>query len=195
MSTPPKRRGNRKEDIIQASADLFEKVGYHRASMQMLADEVGLGKPTLYHYFRSKTEILYAIHQEIISKVLTQHLKRAEKGLPPDQLLEGMAKDMLTFIKEHPGYVRAFFEHFDELDDVHKVEIRAQRNQYMAITTDVIKAGIASGVFKDCDPRIAALGFFGMMNWTYKWLPQETKSSVASIAKKLSSLFLDGLKA
>src|ERR1700716_2738281 len=55
--------GDRRDQIIQASAELFEKVGYHGASMQMVADAVKLGKPTLYYYFKSKTDILYAVHE------------------------------------------------------------------------------------------------------------------------------------
>ncbi|TXS96457.1 TetR/AcrR family transcriptional regulator [Parahaliea maris] len=189
-----KARSNRKEEIVQASASMFEKVGYHRASMQMIADEVGLGKPTLYHYFRSKTEILYAIHQEIISNVVDKHLERVDQGLQPDELLEGMALDMLTFIKKHPGYVRAFFEHFDELDDAQKLEIRDQRNEYMRLTTSVIRDGIKSGAFKNCDPHLATLGFMGMMNWTYKWLPREKRNSVTKVAKSLCAIYLDGLR-
>jgi AcrR family transcriptional regulator len=189
-----KARNNRKQEIIEASANLFEKVGYHRASVQMIADEVGLGKPTLYHYFKSKTEILYAIHQESISNVVDKHLERVEQGLQPEELLEGMARDMLTFIKKHPGYVRAFFEHFDELDDAQKIEIRDQRNEYMRLTTTVIKDGIKSGVFRNCDPRLATLGFLGMLNWTYKWLPGEKQHSVSKVAKSLCAIYLDGLR-
>ena len=45
MPSKSPKRTNGREDIIQASSDLFEKVGYH-ATMQLLAVEVGLGKPT-----------------------------------------------------------------------------------------------------------------------------------------------------
>lgn len=188
------KRTNRKADIVKASADLFEKVGYHRASMQMVAEEVGLGKPTLYHYFKSKNEILYAIHQETISKVRELHEKRVSKNLPPDELLHGMAKDMLTFIKEHPGYVRAFFEHFDELDDAHKKDIRAQRVDYFDAAIKVLEDGIKAGIFKKSNPRITAYAFFGMMNWTYKWVHTEGRTSVSTLAKTLCNLFLDGLR-
>src|SRR5690554_5416202 len=111
MAEKPAKRVNRRDDIIRASADLFERVGYHKASMQMLADEVGLGKPTLYHYFKSKNEILHAIHEGTITQVMELHRKRLGKNLPPEELLRGVASDMLTFIKKYPGYIRAFFDH------------------------------------------------------------------------------------
>ena len=61
-------------EIIERCAVLFDKVGYHGTSMQMLADDVGLGKPSLYHYFRSKTDILYEMHQT--------HIDALIEGLP-----------------------------------------------------------------------------------------------------------------
>ncbi len=72
-------------EIIQHCATLFDKVGFHNTSMQMLADEVGLGKPTLYHYFPSKLSILYAIHDAHIGVLLDglQHEAGADPaGLP-----------------------------------------------------------------------------------------------------------------
>ena len=41
----------RRLEIILHSADLFDKVGYHKMTMQMLADEAGMGKPTLLSLF------------------------------------------------------------------------------------------------------------------------------------------------
>lgn len=197
MSGKPRTRknSNKREAIIQASTVLFERVGYHRASMQMLADEVGLGKPTLYHYFKSKSQILYSIHQEVISKVIASHEERVSQHLSPDELLRGMAKDMLTFIKEHPGYVRAFFEHVDELDPEDKKDVTTQRDQYMEAAMNVIKAGTKAGVFKKCNPRITTLAFFGMINWTYKWYPSVKSKSVTAMTTELCDLFLQGLDA
>jgi AcrR family transcriptional regulator len=195
MAKEVAKRTNRREDIIKASANLFERVGYHKASMQMLADEVGLGKPTLYHYFKSKNEILHAIHQGTITQVLELHKARVAKNLPPEALLRGVAEDMLGFIKKHPGYTRAFFDHIEELEPEHKKEIRAQRQEYMDAVVDAIRQGTETGLFKECDPRLAALGFFGMINWTYKWIHTRKSISVKKICDTFCGLYLEGLKA
>ena len=75
-------------EIIQACADLFDKVGYHHATMQMLADEVGVGKPTLYHYFRSKTAILYEMHQLHMDALLGGLKAHTEAKLPASEALK-----------------------------------------------------------------------------------------------------------
>jgi len=184
----------RKYEIIRASAELFERVGYHGASMQMLTDSVNLGKPTLYHYFRSKTEILHAIHEDLMSDLFACHAARVAEGSTFEQLLLGICTDILRQIDEHPGYTRAFFEHYDELDDADKKEMRGQRQRYLEIVCNILEAGVESGVFTRCEPRLAALGFLGMCNWAYKWYPQESSRTVERTAQDLCEVFLEGLK-
>lgn len=184
---------NKRSKIIGAAAELFDQVGYHGASMQMLADTVKLGKPTLYHYFRSKNEILFAIHQDLIAHLLESHLSRKDGKLPPDELLKGMCTDILQQINDHPGYVRAFIEHFDELDPEQRGAARKERIRYLDETVDAIKRGIKSGLFVKCDPRLAALGYLGMCNWAYKWFPREKSRNVKKVSGDLSELFLRGL--
>lgn len=95
----------KRAEIVQHCAALFDKVGFHNTSMQMLADEVGLGKPTLYHYFPSKLSILYAIHDSHIG-VLLDGL-RHEPETDPIVSLRDACVGILSQIATHPGYVRA----------------------------------------------------------------------------------------
>ncbi len=116
--------------IVRASADLIDKVGYHGASMQLLADAVGLGKPTLYHYFRGKQDILFAIHQDLVGNLLETLEERGSEGLAPDALLRALCFDVLTLIRDHPGYMKALIEHIDELDGEQAEEARKGRLRY-----------------------------------------------------------------
>ncbi len=184
---------DRRDQIIQASAELFDSVGYHGASMQMVADAVKLGKPTLYYYFKSKTDILYAIHQSLIGDLRARHAARVEKKLPLDAQLVGICTDIFRQIDEHPGYTRAFFEHHDELNDAQKSEMRKQRREYLETVSGLIAAGVKSGLFAKCEPHLTALGFLGMCNYAYKWYPQEKNRTVETTAQALCKTFLEGL--
>jgi AcrR family transcriptional regulator len=185
---------DRRADIIRESAVLFSRIGYHGASMQMVADAVELGKPTLYHYFRKKSDILYAIHEEFIRDLRTCHAERLAQHASIDEQLLGIHSDILRQIAEHPGYVRAFFEHHGELDSDQKRQMRRQRREYLQMVCDVIATGIERGLFVSCEPRLIALGFLGMCNWAYKWYPQERSCSIEQTSRALCQVFLDGLK-
>ena len=184
----------KRAEIIEHCAALFDKVGYHNTSMQMLADEVGLGKPTLYHYFPSKISILYAIHDSHIS-ALIDGLKRGN-GSDPIASLRSACIDILGQIASHPGYVRAFMDNYGDLEGEMRDAIRKARNDYFESVKGLIVEGIASGQFRPCDPVITTYGFLGMCNWAYKWYPpMAAKRSPEEVADALCLPFFDGLKA
>ena len=56
-----KIENQRFKDILDASAKVFRKKGYHHANISDIAKEVGLQKGSLYHYIRGKEELLYRI--------------------------------------------------------------------------------------------------------------------------------------
>lgn len=183
----------KRNEILRHCAILFDKVGYHKASMQMLADEVGLGKPTLYHYFPSKHAILYAIH-EAHMKVLLGGVADKGNGADPCERLRSGCIDILRQIAEHPGYVRAFMDHYEDLEGKMRNQIRAQRKEYFERIRGIIVLGIENGLFLDCDPDITTYGFLGMCNWAYKWYPPlAKKQSPEEVADALCRPFFEGL--
>lgn len=187
----------KRNEIITACATLFDRVGYHGTSMQMLADEVGLGKPTLYHYFSSKGDLLYEMHQLHIDAMIGD-LKTGAKieEIQPEQLLERACASSLREIALHPGYVRAFMDHYAELEDKQREDISNRRREYFTRITDIVHAGIDSGRFTGFDPELAALAFVGMCNWAYKWYPRmANKVPPEKMAKQLCQIFLNGLYA
>lgn len=184
----------KRAEIVQHCAALFDKVGYHNTSMQMLADEVGLGKPTLYHYFPSKLSILYSIHDSHIGALL-DGLNHAP-GSDPLASLRDACIDILGQIATHPGYVRAFMDNYGDLEGEMRAAIRARRRDYFEGVKGIIVDGIDRGRFRDCDPVIATYGFLGMCNWAYKWYPPMAATRTPEdVADALCGPFFDGLKA
>jgi len=200
VRTPIKKRptteahDEKRAEIIQHCAALFDKVGYHKASMQMLADEVGLGKPTLYHYFPSKHAILYAIHDRHIGALLDGLASSGEEEGDPRSRLRSACIDILRQIADHPGYVRAFMDHYGDLEGKMRVQIRARRNDYFDRLRAIIISGVERGQFRDCDPMLTAYAFLGMCNWAYKWYPPlASKQTPEEVADALCRPFFDGL--
>jgi AcrR family transcriptional regulator len=182
-------------EIINCCAELFDRVGFHGTSMQVLADEMGMGKPTLYHYFASKNDILYEMHQVHIDALFRGlEPERDLSELDPAKLLEEACASSLKQIAEHPGYVRAFMDHYAELEGRQRSEMRKQRERYLTRITQIISAGIARGQFKAIDPELATLAFLGMCNWAYKWYPRMADDHPpAKMAQVLCQIFLGGL--
>ena len=73
------------ERVLDAAATLFLDVGYDAASMQQLADRLGLHKSSLYHYVDSKEDLLK--HRDFLKEVKM-------RSVDPDKLDEGDPSQM-----------------------------------------------------------------------------------------------------
>ena len=159
--------------------------------MQMLADEVGLGKPTLYHYFPSKNAILFAMHDAHMSALLAGLDGEGESDDPLDRL-RAACIDILRQIAEHPGYVRAFMDHYEDLEGKMRDHIRTQRNAYLQRMRGIIEQGIANGHFRQCDPGLTTLGFLacatgpinGTLHWRSAGRPKMSPTPSASLSSR-----------
>lgn len=72
-------RSNRKEEIVLATLELAAQKGLSNVSMSMIADKVGIKKPSLYKHFESKEEIVETMYQ-----VLREQAKEKAKIKPVD---------------------------------------------------------------------------------------------------------------
>ncbi len=182
----------RRQQIITLAASLFDQ-GYSSTTMDDIAREVGVAKPTLYHYFPSKDDILQAIHEEFIDLLISRHEARDGTGLRPEQLLLEAMADILELMETHHGHVRVFFEHHRELPAEARGPIRVKRDRYEQIVEGLIGEGIEIGVFRETDSHLATLATFGMCNWAYQWYRPGGSLRPREIAYQFWSYLVYGL--
>ena len=75
----------RRQQILDAGADLFAHNSYEEISMREIADAAGVSKPLLYHYFPSKIELFKAAVAEKASE-LQAVIEPSHRGPPVEQL-------------------------------------------------------------------------------------------------------------
>jgi AcrR family transcriptional regulator len=190
----PAVKGGRREELIATAASLFEAEGYHQTSMERLAERAGLAKPSLYHYFKSKEEILFEIHLSFIQPLIERQIRRMELGLRPSQVLLEAVVDHMEVLAEKPGTLRMFFEHHRELGPDRRAQMRENRIRYRSLIEDTISEGIKVGELRSVDARLAAFALFGMVNWAYKWFQVKGELSPRETAYFLWDLFMRGVQ-
>lgn len=198
--TTRKPEGSAKADerrlvIVNTAARLFQENGVDTVSMADIADEVGLAKPSLYHYFSSKEQILYSIHVNMITLLLDGVTRRLDAKMSADAILRGVLNDMFDSMDTHPGHARVFFEYSRRLTDEYRDAVRKGERKYDELVTSVIEQGIVEGKFRDVDPRVAALAFFGMSNWSYHWYTPSGKYRSHDLAEQFYDIFVNGIAA
>src|SRR5437868_14445100 len=103
-------RASRTQQILDAAARLFAKHGYADADTQLLADELGVGKGTLYRYFPSKQELFLAAVDRAMHH-LRRQIDASIEGIddPLDRIAEAV-RSYLAFFADHPEYVELLIQ-------------------------------------------------------------------------------------
>jgi TetR/AcrR family transcriptional regulator, cholesterol catabolism regulator len=193
VSRPVNKGERRRESLIAGAAGLFDMAGYHQVNMTAVAESVGIAKPTLYHYFSGKDDILFGIHEEFIDLLLGRYEGRRGEVMSATDELRALMHDTFELMETHRGYLRVFFENYRELSSEAQVTIRAKRDRYQQIVEGTIARGVRSGEFKPVDVRLTSLAVFGMCNWAYQWFAPDGELSSAEIADAFFELLLHGL--
>ncbi len=190
------RRANwqaRRQSIIDTSAPVFARHGYHATGIMELCAANDLGKGALYHYIGSKEELLAAIHDRVMDEVMLGADRVAEAGGSPSQQLTMLGSELLDVIHRYPDHVWVFLHEFPALTGERAAQFRQRRRQYEQRVETVLRAGVDSGEFRDVEPRLTAMAWLGMHNYTYLWLKPGGRLSARDVARPFAEIFMRGI--
>ncbi|GGC77424.1 TetR/AcrR family transcriptional regulator [Chelatococcus reniformis] len=188
------QRLRKKAAVLKAAATAFNRRGFANTSMDEVAATLGISKPSLYQYFKSKQEILYQCHLLAV--------EHGEAGVVEAQATSGsgLAK-FLTYVRR---YLRGYFDDLGScavlldvysLSGEHVDEIVRRRDGVTRAVQEFIDAGIADGSIVDCDPTLATFFAFGAVNWMSVWYRPTGARSPDEIIETFTRLFTSGMAA
>jgi AcrR family transcriptional regulator len=183
----------RREAIIDTSARLFARSGYHATGIAELCEANDLGKGALYHYIGSKEELLAAIHDRVMDEVMLGADRVAQEGGAPSTQLARLGEELLDVIHRYPDHVWVFLHEFPALTGERAAQFRERRQGYEERVEAVLRAGVESGEFREVDPWLTARAWLGMHNYTYLWLKAGGRLSARDVAKPFADIFMRGI--
>jgi AcrR family transcriptional regulator len=183
----------RRDVIIDTSAPIFARQGYHATGIAELCTVNGLGKGAFYHYIDSKEELLAAIHDRVMDEVMLGAARVARAGGSPSERLTMLGRELLDVIHRYPDHVWVFLHEFPALTDARAEQFRVRRREYERRVEAVLQDGIDSGEFRDVDARLTALAWLGMHNYTYLWLKAEGRLTAGDVATRFADIFIRGI--
>lgn len=187
---------DKREKLIEHAIEVFSARGYRATSMNDLADEVHLSKSTLYHYYRSKQDLLVAIYQRVMLENIAA-AKRATQGNPSAaNAIRKMLFDRVAYTCRNNRILQIFHQEEAELSKRLMSEVLASRRRYQAVMTDLLERGLAEGELKfDTTPMIVANALLGACNWSYKWYNPEGARSPEELANEVVDLLMKAIVA
>ena len=180
------------ERLLEAAAELFLVEGYDGASMQQLADSVGLHKSSLYHYVTGK--------EDLLGKLTSEAQTAAEKNMAEAEAKNDKKQamiDALTFAIDQTlddlGKVSLVLR--QKPDSVTGEKITERRREHDRRLSAIIEAAQQSGdVRNDIHPVLLSRLLMGMIAWLVEWYdPQRTRFEKDEIREAILSLILNGI--
>jgi TetR/AcrR family transcriptional regulator, repressor for uid operon len=155
-----------REKIVRSAIECFSKYGFDRSRMDDIAHTANLSKGTLYLYFKSKEDLLYAICENNF-KVIKEQLSRIFASRN-EKLLYDIEQfyDNLNKL-EKKGGEKVFFEIVAESSRNPKLQriLYKQRTKIFDVAKEYLDLQLKKGFFrKDTDTEAIASGLVALYN-------------------------------
>ena len=183
-----------RDEIIGAAVKLFNESGYHATSMRVIARSVDIKKPSLYHHFDSKEQILLAILETGMDQLISEVEAIADSDLDCEEKLRHAIHAHAQLIASNPDGAAVFLREDRGLGSGYLESYVERRDHFEALFKQIVNECIDSDVFGSTDVSIAVHGLLGMVNWMTRWYRPEGRLSASQIADIFADLFIDGLR-
>lgn len=157
----PPRPGLR-DSILRAGEGIFTERDYHEVQMDDVADACGVGKGTLYRYFRGKRDLYLAVMFEGIGRLSGEIEAVVRTGDAPARKVERIVRCTLGYFWERRRFFALIHQNEHKPDRDVREWLR-RRQQLVQLVQTAFDQGIGLGQFRGVDSRIATEMLFGMM--------------------------------
>lgn len=192
FNTADLRQSKRIMKIAGVASQLFGTKGYLETSMDDIAAAAKVTKGGVYHYFGSKTEILYFICSTYVDLDL-ENLEESLKGI--NQRAEKIKFIIFRHIEHYATHEYAARTLLNEaycLPFKYFKQVKAREKQYFRIVTRVLSEYLGPRAKKDI---VTALAFtlFGMVNWIYSWYDPRKSLKPKELSNLIFEIFTAGV--
>lgn len=176
----------REEEILAAAARMFREKGYHGTSVRDIAESVGLLKGSLYHYIRSKEELLARLFEGALEGTVRELETIAARDAPAADRLRDMVTAYVGSVTDNLDAVALYLREWRSLPANELARVRTRRRAMRTIFEDVIADGIRAREFATSDAKLSALAILGMCNWIYEWYRPRGRLRPEQLADELA---------
>ena len=161
-STPAAARGEKRPLILRAATEVFAEQGFNSVTVAAIADRAGIGKGTVYEYFSSKDELLFAVFEWMNEGIFDRiHGLIEVGGTNLDRLrgLLGLGAQITREQMEMQAVVLDFWSasRGTKLEERYNQACLTTFRAYRRLVADVIREGQTAGEIRSIvDPEAVA---------------------------------------
>ena len=183
---------DKKRNLLEVAAKMFADTGYVSCRMEDIAERCDVSKSMLYHYFKRKEDILYAILSEYVARL----------NMFIEEFLEQeVAADRKSYFQ---NFLTEYLQIAIESREKHAVTLNDTRwltAEQLRLQEDLERRNVDLFVelLKRVNPnyavteyRVYAFLLIGMINWVGLWYKSSGQISPGELYDRIGQLFLDG---
>lgn len=186
-------REKKRYAVILTAARAFRERGYHNTSIDDVARELNVTKPTVYHYVENKEQLLFECFHAGLRQIVDAFEEVQDSNATARQRLTSVMTRYVEAMTSEFGWCMVQAENQD-LSAAMSRKVRALKSDIDHGIRRLIKEGVLDGSIRKCDAKIAAFALAGAMNWIAYWYRSDDSLTAADIADRFIELFLLGLQ-
>lgn len=184
-------------EVLKIATRLIAKNGFDSASVRMIARESNLSQAGLYHYFKSKEELLYLIQKHTFTTLRNSVAARLDPAASARARLDVVIRCHLDFFITHMDALRVCAFEYNKLTGEHFDEVGLIQEDYFRIVheivAEVLRENQDDASARPLNSKRATLYIFGSLNWIHMWFDTERPVDIDTIANELIGMALGGL--
>ena len=178
--------------ILRTAAQLFAVNGYEATSLDMIADQLGMHKATLYHYVDNKESILYQCLVKSFGDLDVVMKRMEDRSIPVLERLRMFVRSLA--LAQNNDFGRCLVLVGSRPIDLNSGgEIRRFKQRLDVTVRNLITEGIADGSVKPCHPGMFSALLFGALNWVPHWHREGGKFSIEDVADNFMDTLTQGI--
>ncbi len=184
---------DKRQAILDRSAELFSAHGYDRASMNKIAEACGVSKANLYHYYKDKEGLLFDVIRFHLEELLEVVETADDQGAPPEARLRGLVAALLEAYRDADSQHNVQISSMRFLPQERQTELKRMERDLVTIFSSAV-VGVAPHLKGTKMLTPVTMSLFGMVNWHYLWFKSTGSVSRAEYADLVTRLIVDGAR-
>ena len=188
---------NRRQEVLDKATEVFARRGYASATIQDIADELGILKGSLYYYIDTKEDLLFELFEQLHTEVdaLLEEVRAADAADPLERLA--------LYVRSQTSYslanllkISVYYNDLERLEPERRALIGKRRAAHEAFVVGLIKQAQRDGLIDaDRDPKLLAHQVFALVIGPYRWYKPRGQAALDEVASSVVAFVSAGLAA
>ena len=181
--------------ILDRSAALFARQGFHRTSIADIAKACNSpSKAWIYHYFPNKEAVLHAQLVDFITMITARARAAIESQPDPRAQFRAFIGECLRIFDEYRVNYAILSGNIPSLSEDQQASIRALERDYAHVLRDIILMVNPRVSERRYEAMSLTMIVFGAVNWTYTWFDEKGTLSLEQLADLMTETLLGGIR-